>query len=71
MEKLSKSYFSQIYPNSTISIEAKPKSGKQGSHIFIIQYEETTTNKTIKVNILKIKRLKIKVFQSKSYIERR
>ncbi len=47
MVNLSKSYFSRMYPNSAISIELKPKSGKQGGHIVIIQYEETisTINK--------------------------
>jgi len=49
MENLSKEYFSKIFPNLTISIEAKPKCGKQGGHIVILKSDEASSTKTIKV----------------------
>ncbi|CAF2581518.1 unnamed protein product [Rotaria sp. Silwood2] len=50
MEYLSKNYFGKILPNSIISIEPKPKTGKQGGLIVVIQSNETnSTNTTIKV----------------------
>jgi hypothetical protein len=40
METLSKQYFSKVFPDPTISIEAKPKCGKQGGHIVQIRPRE-------------------------------
>ncbi|CAM4877105.1 unnamed protein product [Rotaria socialis] len=49
MEYLSKEYFSKIFPNSIISIENKPKTGKQGGHIVMIRSSEAnSTDTTIK-----------------------
>ena len=50
MEHLSKNYFSKIFPNSTVSVESKPKSGKQGGHVVVVQESGAcSTNITIKV----------------------
>ncbi len=40
MENLSKTYFRKIFPSSTISIEPKAKSMKQGGHVVIVKSEE-------------------------------
>jgi hypothetical protein len=47
MENLSINYFSQIFPNSTISIEPKAKVGKQGGHIIVIKSNETNSKDPI------------------------
>jgi hypothetical protein len=50
MEDLSKNYFSQIFPNSTIFIESKPKAGKQGGHVVVVDSNTaSSTVTTIKV----------------------
>ena len=50
MESLSKNYFSRIFPDSTILIQAKPKPGKQGGHVVVVQHNEaSSTNTTDKV----------------------
>ena len=46
MENLSKKYFSQLFPNSNVSIQPKPKAGKQGGHVVLIEPGNTTDNST-------------------------
>ncbi len=52
MEHLSKCYFSQIFPNASVSTEPKAKAGKQGGHIVVVVDSSKSVSTDIIVKVI-------------------
>jgi hypothetical protein len=50
MENLSRDFFSKLFVNSTICIEEKGQSGKQGGHVVVIKDNETSSSSASSLN---------------------